>query len=171
MIIDVFTQSIILFTQDADCNYKVALATDFLDLQDVAGVNVALVEASDYLALSDRVDLVKTISVSVSDTLVLTQSSQPRVIDVTAESHLVLIQEADHERLWPAVFHTLTLVDEAVAVLALGTYDTLELLSVATYNITKNVVAESQLALNSMGGGYKLDKMWIADSTLTVDAP
>lgn len=170
-IIEAFAQNLLILVQEVDCNYKVQSAADFLDLHDQVRINVALGEASDLLVLTNHAHASLTISVSALNTLTLSQSTLPRVINVEATSYLILAQEAKHEDKWPLIQQTLTLVDEATCVVAHGTYDTLVLEQSATYTLVKNVTAASSLSMVSKATVYIPDKMWIADPTLTVNAP
>lgn len=170
-VIDVFVQNLLLLTQKVETNLKVVSASNHLDLHDTVRTNIHVATAQSRLFLNQYARTGKTISVEAGNTLTLSQSTQPRVYNVEAASYLILIQEVKHEDQWPAINQTLSLSHQAEAVVARGAYDTLTLTQEATFTITRNLSVANALILRSNVRAYKLDKMFINDPDLTVEAP
>lgn len=171
MVIDVYAQSVLLLTQQIETNYKVVSAESQLVLHDSVQINMTFEQARSILYLTQSVKLAKTISVGASNHLTLVQSAQPRVHIVEASSFLALTHEAKHEDKWPSVRQALTLTQHAEAVVAHGTYDFLDLQQEATFTITRNVSVGNALTLKSEARVYKPTQYFIADPSLTVEAP
>lgn len=170
MIIDAFAFNFLTFVQGVNTNIKGCVVEHALVLSQAIDQNFEGESVRDLLYMSQLVVVVKTLNLSVAHALAFSQGTVPRGFDEEAFQFLSITDSAVLETQWPSVTSTLTLTQEAVALLAKAASNTLTLTQEVAVNVTRNLTVAQTLVMANQGRAYKPDYYWTSFE-ITVVAP
>lgn len=154
MIIEAVAVNILTFTQTVDTNIKILNVEHLLGISDAVRQNILPQQLHSSLYLMHSVEVEKSVAVAASNTLTLSQSSQPRVFIENVSQFLFIWQEAKRETQFPLVEQELILTQQADVSIAKGVYDVLTLTQEVIVLITRNITVAQTLPLNSEATGF-----------------
>lgn len=154
MIIEAVAVNILTFTQTVDTNIKILNVEHLLGISDAVRQNILPQQLHSSLYLMHSVEVEKSVAVAASNTLTLSQSSQPRVFIENVSQFLFIWQEAKRETQFPLVEQELILTQQADVSVAKGVYDVLTLTQEVIVLITRNITVAQTLPLNSEATGF-----------------
>lgn len=154
MIIEAVAVNILTFTQTVDTNIKILNVEHLLGISDAVRQNILPQQLHSSLYLMHSVEVEKSVALAASNTLTLSQSSQPRVFIENVSQFLFIWQEAKRETQFPLVEQELILTQQADVSVAKGVYDVLTLTQEVIVLITRNITVAQTLPLNSEATGF-----------------
>lgn len=154
MIIEAVAVNILTFTQTVDTNIKILNVEHLLGISDAVRQNILPQQLHSSLYLMHSVEVEKSVALAASNTLTLSQSSQPRVFIENVSQFLFIWQEAKRETQFPLVEQELILTQQADVSIAKGVYDVLTLTQEVIVLITRNITVAQTLPLNSEATGF-----------------
>ncbi len=154
MIIEAVAVNILTFTQTVDTNIKILNVEHLLGISDAVRQNILPQQLHSSLYLMHSVEVEKSVALAASNTLTLSQSSQPRVFIENVSQFLFIWQEAKRESQFPLVGQNLVLMQQADVSVAKGVYDVLTLTQEVIVLITRNITVAQTLPLNSEATGF-----------------
>lgn len=139
-----YAGDILELSQSIETNIKGGYASDFLSLSHSARTNFVFCDARNILVLSNIALSASTLSLSASNTLVMSQSTFPRVHVVEAHSYLILAQSCE-QPIHGLSNSAFTLTSEAECNVSKATSNTLTFSQELTFELVNAVDASNTL--------------------------
>jgi len=168
-VIELFTGSILTFTQTASANIKGCVAESMLQFTQSVNVNLHSEIVNDRISFVQTVRVTKVLGLQATNTLTLTQSCHPRTIVLEAYNGFIFWQEVGIP-LHHLTTHNLVFNQSAVGIAAKSGKNILSLSQQANVEVIKVLPVSQTFVMASMATAWKVDKFWIAVPSLMYSA-
>lgn len=141
-----YAGDILTLSQTIDSNIKGGYASDFLSLSHGVRSNFVFGVARNMLSFNSRANTVTTLNLTASNTLVMSQSTFPRVHVVEAHSYFILAHSTE-QPIHGLAESAFTLTSEAECNVSKSAVNTLTFAQEVTYELVNAVEATNTLVL------------------------
>lgn len=169
MIYEVFAHAVMYFEQSINTNIKPVSVDQFLLLTSLPDTNIKVQRLQSTLHLVHLPTVVRDFNVDVENQITFTQSTLPRVTNVSVFHNFPVVHNYTNEDKFPLVRSNLTLQQTVEVFKCNGIYSDLLLTQDIGLEVTRNLSVNSQLNIDSNVVSFIPSKYWYSYDVVVVN--